>query len=112
MTFRDQATADLATMHNVDEFAISLSINGGSAVDCILDEELAKTSAEGTREWDATLYVPAASLPTAPVVDQRLELAGDKLGGNGRRSAIVVHTNTIHDERILRLRWFDSGGRA
>jgi hypothetical protein len=110
MNLRDQATADLATLHNVDEFAIALSINGAPAVACILDEELAKTEADGVREWDAILYVPAASLPVAPVTDQRLELDGADIGGH--RSAIVVHTNTIHNQREIQLRWFDSGGRA
>jgi hypothetical protein len=113
MNFFDQATADLSSMHNVDEFARFLSINkvgesGATAVACILDEELAPVmSADGVREWDATLYVPAASLPEEPVIDQRFELVGDSLVG-GSKSVIVVHTNTIHNERVIRLRWFDS----
>jgi len=102
MNLHDQVIADLATFHNVDEFAIPLQINGAAAVPCILDEELAPTASEGVREWDATLYVRASDL-AAPVIDQRLELAGDSIGG--ARSAIVVHTNTIHGEQVIRLRW-------
>lgn len=108
MNLNDQALADLATMHNIAEFANTLTItsdDGSVSVPCILDEELAKVEADGVREWNATLYVRASDLPIAPVVGQRLELVGDDIG---TRSASVVHTNTIHGERVIRLRWFES----
>lgn len=104
MTLRDQAITDLATMHNVDEFATPISFNGAAAVPCILDEELARTAADGVREWDVTLYVRASDL-AEPVIDQHFALVGDDIG---ERSAIVVHTSTVHGERELRLRWLDS----
>jgi hypothetical protein len=105
MDLHEQATADLATMHNVAEFADALSINGAPAVPCILDDELAPTPHEGVREWDATLYVRASDLLERPVIDQRLELVGDR---SGTRSATVVHSNTTHGEHVIRLKWFES----
>lgn len=106
MNLYDQATADLATMINDREFARPVSINGAAAVACILDDELAKVGADGLREWDATLYVRAADFEPEPVIDQRLELAGE--APLGTRSAIVVHVDTQHGLRTIRLRWFES----
>jgi hypothetical protein len=101
MTFKEQATADIATFLNVDEFASIAEING-EQVACVLEgNDDTQASEPGVINVDTLLHARASDfhghLPTVGsriTVDDR---PGDVTG-------VVEEQGFVH----IRLRWLDS----
>lgn len=100
MTFKEQATADLPTFLNVDEFADTADIDG-VAVACVFDGEGDTVgSQDGIVNVDEVLYARAVDFETLPVVGQRLTIDDEQ--------ADVVAVSEDQGIVKIRLRWFDS----
>ncbi len=100
MTFRDQATADLPTFINVDEFGDIVSIDG-VAVACVREDNGdTQGTGDGVINQDTIIRARTSSFYNTPVVGQRFKIddrQGDVVG--------VLEAQGIVE---LRIRWLDS----
>jgi hypothetical protein len=100
VTFREQATEDLPTFLNVDEFADTVEFDG-VAVACVVEGNGDTDATEdGVINRDTLYHARASDFEVIPVVGQRLTIDDDK------GDVIAVS----EDQGILeiRVRWFDS----
>lgn len=100
MTFRAQATADLSTFLNVDEFGESVDIDGAQ-VDCVLEGN-GDTAApqDGVINRDTLLRARTADFAVVPRVGQRITVDGEQ--------ADVIAAADDQGLLTLQLRWLDS----
>lgn len=104
MTFRAQATADLSTFVNVDEFGESVLIDG-EAVACVLEGAGDSDGRQdGVIDQDILIHAPSSSFYRVPVVGQRFTIGE----GATAREANVVGVNEDQGMVHLRLAWMDS----
>jgi hypothetical protein len=100
MTFREQATADLPTFLNVDEFANGAVIDG-VVVDCVLEGNGdTQGSNEGVIDVDTIIRARVSAFDQLPVVGQRIVVDG--------RPADVVAASEDQGMAEIRTRWMDS----
>lgn len=100
MTFKDQATADLSTFLNVDEFADTVDIDGVE-VACVLEGNGDTVgNGEGIIEQDIVIRARTESFDPVPVVGQRISVDG--------RPADVIAVSDDQGLAEIRLRWLDS----
>jgi hypothetical protein len=100
MTFKEQATADLSTFLNVDEFADRVDIDGDLVVCSIEGNGDTVGDGDGITNVDTVLYVKTADFYKRLVVGQRINVDS--------RPANVI--GVVEDQGILtiRLQWMDS----
>lgn len=100
MTFRAQATADLSTFTNVDEFGSSVEIDGVTVACVVEGNGDTPATQDGVIEQDTLIHVRASDLERVPKVGQRLTVDDEQ--------AQVVGVNEEQGMLELRLRWLDS----
>ncbi len=102
MTFKEQATADLSTFLNVDEFADRVDIDGDQVVCSIEGNGDTVGDQDGVTNVDTVIYVKTADFyeDKHPVVGQRVKV-------NGRPANVI---GVVDDQGILaiRLQWMAS----
>jgi hypothetical protein len=100
VTFKEQATADLPTFLNVDEFADSVVIDGDT-VACVLEGNGdTQGSDPGVTNVDTVIRARASDFYKVPVVGQRIVVDD--------RPADVVAVSEDQGMLELRIRWLDS----
>jgi len=104
VTFRTQATADLSTFVNVDEFGVSVDIDGNTVV-CVLEDEENPSSGDGVTSRESNLYARASQFFKYPEVGNRITITEAE---KEPRQANVVRVAEEQELLILRLRWFES----
>lgn len=100
MTFKEQATADLSTFLNVDEFADRVDIDGTAVVCSIEGNGDTTGDQDGVTNVDIVLYARTADFYKPLVVGQRIRIDG--------RPANVIGDVEDQGLRTIRLQWFDS----
>ena len=101
MTFKDQATADLPTFVNVEEFGETVFTDGES-VACVLEgNDDTEGNGEGVIDRDTIIRAPASSFYKVPVIGQRISMDDD-------RQADVIAVSEDQGMVAMRVRWLDS----
>lgn len=106
MTFRAQATADLSTFTNVDEFGSSVEIDGVTVACVVEGNGDTPATQDGVIEQDTLIHVPLVDKNGVPTFE-RVPKVGQELTIDDEKH-VVVGVSEDQGMLDLRVRRYDS----